>query len=387
MEIVKTRRSQYKYLNFNGDEVKYNDNLSVLPDTIPTTIPAAMQAKWIKEEKPDFAIQEIDVPVRANGFVYDIAFFNSFFNGLQNRPYPGSAGHHHDGRGETCLLLVGGKVIDNGDGTGKAFLKNYFLPTETGKKLKDEFDSKMIHFSLVSRTRDQLEKSDQGDYTWHVVASEGAERNDAIDNGAGAMSQKTNTDEQGKVNEIENDIEVIDTPKENKGVNMAVTKEEAIAALKLNNATIPEILTAMGASDQVLTAEHKNAFNLSLELKKINAADPVKEITDLRATAKKNFDMMRGIRLDKEFEPVKIKIGDEEKTNTLREYASKMLSTVSDMDFENALTNFKENDNVAKSLAAEKADWKSKYNQILVTKSQEKKEAPVIVNGAQLVTY
>jgi hypothetical protein len=192
MEKTKVKHQQMKRLNC-GQPLKYNEEKLVIdPNTIPILIPAAAQKEWITEENPVFAIQEIEYPIRANGYLYEESFFQSFLEANKKRPFAGSAlGHSYGARGKTDLVMVGGLLVSNGGGTGKVYFKNYLLPGDGS--LRKEFRSNMIHFSLVSMTRDEYKKNDDtGEWVWHVVKSEGAERNDVVDTGAGAMKQKVN---------------------------------------------------------------------------------------------------------------------------------------------------------------------------------------------------
>ncbi|MGE5804947.1 MAG: hypothetical protein ACM34M_04085, partial [Ignavibacteria bacterium] len=194
----KVKHQQMKRLNC-GQPLKYNEErLTIDPDTIPTLIPAAAQKEWITEENPIYAIQEIVYPIKANGYHYQQSFFRSYLEANTKRPFAGSAlGHSYGARGKTDLVMVGGILKPNGDGTGKVYFKNYLLPGDG--TLRKEFRSGMIHFSLVSMTRDELKKNDEtGEWEWHVVKSEGAERNDVVDNGAGAMRQKVNKHKMNK---------------------------------------------------------------------------------------------------------------------------------------------------------------------------------------------
>jgi len=386
MQIIKEKHNRPKTLDCGTNQgVKYNEELTIDKLSIPTLIPAAIQQRWLKENTR-YAYQEIDIPIRANGYIYDMPFFESFIGGLNKRPYPGSAGHHYEGRGTTDLLLIGGKVVNNGDGIGKAFFKNAFLDTPIGIQLANEFESGMIHFSLVSRTRDQLQKTDDGVYEWHVIASEGAERNDAIDTGAGSMKQKTNEKEDDTIDDItDNNPGVPGKHINEEGDNMPLTKEEIINHLKSNTLTFPEVVQAYGMSDQIVTDIHKNAVNTVNELKALGCDDPVKELKELRESTKANFTIMRNSRLDKEFGFEELITGTGKKANALRVHAGEKLGQIPDKDFDAALKNFKENDIVAKSIVESMADGESKINIVAGDKEKPADQPSGVVGGFEVV--
>src|SRR4030043_70489 len=100
-----------------------------VPDDIPTLVPASTLSQWMGDDKePFYKCQAINYPVKANGINYKESFFQEYVSKLSDRPYPGSKSGHEMQWGKrptTDLLLVGGKLQRNNDGTGIVFLKNY----------------------------------------------------------------------------------------------------------------------------------------------------------------------------------------------------------------------------------------------------------------------
>ncbi|MDD5303044.1 MAG: hypothetical protein PHS14_08025, partial [Elusimicrobia bacterium] len=136
------------------------------------------------------------------GGVYDGSFFKSFINVTRDRPIPGSKrGHEWTSRGKSDFYTVGGRIdsVDNGK-TGTAYLKIYMPPrgdeTDNVGLIRDA-KANMVHFSLVSRpdfnVKSEKDEMGQPIQVRHFTASLGAERNDAMEYGAGAMAQIVNS--------------------------------------------------------------------------------------------------------------------------------------------------------------------------------------------------
>jgi hypothetical protein len=170
---------------------------------VPTLVPNA-DKNPIFDGDPDpfFKIEAIDFPAKGSGGVYDGSFFKSFVNVTKDRPIPGSKrGHEWASRGKSDFYTVGGRIdsLDNGK-SGTAYLKIYMPPEgdETSNVgLIRDARAGMVHFSLVSRPdfNVKTEKDDMGNpiQVRHFTASVGAERNDAMEYGAGAMAQIVNS--------------------------------------------------------------------------------------------------------------------------------------------------------------------------------------------------
>jgi len=172
-------------------------------EEIPTLASkAAMDALTEGDATPFFKIEAIDFPTKGTGGVYDDSFFKSFINVTKDRPIPGSKrGHEWASRGKSDFYTVGGRIdsVDNGK-SGTAYLKIYMPPrgdeTDNVGLIRDA-KANMVHFSLVSRPdfNVKTEKDEMGQpiQVRHFTASMGAERNDAMEYGAGAMAQIVNS--------------------------------------------------------------------------------------------------------------------------------------------------------------------------------------------------
>ena len=325
--------------------------LTIDPSTIPITIPKEAQEEWIQED-PYFKIQEIEYPVLANGYNYTESFFKSFIKVLKDRPIPGSRDGHDTGwgaRGVTDLLVVGGKIQSNKDGTGKAYLKNYILPvggSGDNTVFIKENKTNMVEYSLVSYTEDEPIYDDAGNYLrTDVIKSLGHERNDAVGFGEGAMDQKTNT-QQGKENIGEKRMD----------------KKDILAALlvlKTNNGTdLPEIAKTLGLESLLITEQQKtNLAKHNSIVKLCGDTDPVEFIEGFMKERKENAASVRSALIDKEFGPAEF--ADTKKANSARVYAEKILGTAELT--EEKLNEIKE-DAIYKKLAAERQDITSDAN-------------------------
>jgi hypothetical protein len=174
-----------------------------IADEVPTLVSkAAMDALTNGDPEPFFKIEALDFPAKGSGGVYDGSFFKSFINVTKDRPIPGSKrGHEWVSRGNSDFYTVGGRIdsLDNGK-TGTAYLKIYMPPkgdTTDNTGLIRDAKAGMVHFSLVTRPDYNVksEKDEMGNpvQVRHFTASVGAERNDAMEYGAGAMSQIVNS--------------------------------------------------------------------------------------------------------------------------------------------------------------------------------------------------
>ena len=175
-----------------------SEKLTISSDEIPTLVPAMVMNELQKgDAEPYFKIQAINFPINGGGVypartaIYTQEFFESFLSVCKQRPIPGSKrGHEWVSRPATDFYLVGGKV-EGSDGKGTVYLKNYVPPegdTTPNTGLIRDMKAGMVHFSLVTRPKYETEGEEQ-----RMIASAGAERNDAIEYGVGAMEQTTNS--------------------------------------------------------------------------------------------------------------------------------------------------------------------------------------------------
>lgn len=158
------------------------------------------------DTSPMFKSEAIDYPVIGTGGVYEKSFFQSFINVCKERPIPGSKrGHEFTSRPSNDFYMVGGQLIPNADGkTGTAVFLMYIPPfgdTTDNTGFKRDADAGIVNFSLVTQPEYNVKKDDDGVERRHFTKTNGYERNDAVEYGAGAMSQVVNS----KQNEIDFD--------------------------------------------------------------------------------------------------------------------------------------------------------------------------------------
>jgi len=174
--------------NSGRPERRLNLQASVSTETVPVLIPESARAEWLDNDKdPCFVVQKIDIPIEANGIIYERSFFESFLGKLKDRPIPGSKSGHEMTWGKrppTDLLLVGGKLDDT-----SVYFKNYIPPAgESGDNsvLIKQAKSGMIHFSLCAYTMEETGKNGE----IYVLESSHGERNAVVEYGTGAMRQE-----------------------------------------------------------------------------------------------------------------------------------------------------------------------------------------------------
>jgi len=341
------------YYNFIQNDTKLN----IDPETIPTLIPKATLKEWQDgDTDPYYKIQVFEYPILANGVHYQESFFKSFISKLKERPIPGAKDGHHLSWGErpqTDFIMIGGKVSSNGDGTGKAYFKNY-IPKEGNDVFIRENKSDMVHYSLVSYTKDEYEEDENGDFIINAIESIKGERNDAVEYGLGAMEQKTNADSGDSK----------DKPKEEGNVN----KKELLEKLKTLKAnaeiTLDEIAEALGLGAKLLTKEHSDALKVVNSLAEKGIEKPLEQLEKMQADIKANQEDVRRAKLDTVYGI------DEKKENFLRQYAEKQTVGVYGEELDQKINELKE-DPIAKKLAQEKADYDSEYNRIGTVEKKE----------------
>lgn len=353
-------RGTRRVLNYTT--VQPQGQLNIDPSTIPDLIPKEIINQWQEgDTNPYYKIQKIDYPIQANRINYLESFFESFIDKLKERPIPGSkAGHEINGmkRPPTDLIMTGAKLDSNGDGTGSVYFKNYIPPEgESGSNnvFIKENKSDMIHFSLVSYTKDDYYEDDDGNQVINVIGSIKGERNDAVEYGLGAMSQVTNIDLSDQSTEID-----FKDKKSNTG-GESLKKSELFEALKNMKAnaeiTLLEIAEVMDLSGQVLTDKHVNALKTCNDLESMGIEDPITHIKDLEKTIKANADIVRKAELDASFGT------DQEEKNYLRQYANKETNGLTGEKLAAKIEELK-TDPIALKLAADKADYNSEQNNI-----------------------
>jgi hypothetical protein len=351
---------EFKKLNLRADNDKV---LSIQPDSIPTLVPADSIKQWMDgDADPYYKIQKIDFPLVANGYNYTADFFKSFVSKLNRAPIPGSKLGHETSwgkRGTTDLLLVGAEVKENKNGKGSVFLKMYIPPVgESGDNAVfiKENKTQMVDYSLVSYTKDERIENPDGTVTWNVIESRYGERNDAVGYGEGAMQQKTNS--------ADNDITIQGEGMEKKEIL------KALKTLKTNlEITLPEIASELGLGSLLITDEQNAAVNkMNAVQKLIGDRDPVEYIKELQSVVKQNADEVRAAKFNEVF-GVKV-FEDTKKENKARTYAEKIIGD--DELTEEKINEVKE-DEIYKSLAAERADVDSDANRIGISDNDKPK--------------
>lgn len=371
-------KKELRRLNFSdaGAEAVLN----IDPDTIPTLVPKSIMDEWLKNDSaPYYKLQKINYPIKANGIFYDESFFESFLSKTKERPIPGSKSGHEmywGKRPPTDLLLVGGKIEKNGDGTGSIYFKNYIPPKgDSGDNeiFIRENRSGMVHYSLVTYPEEDIIINENGEEEIHCTKSIKGERNDAVEYDLGAMKQVTNAGVTGEMNTYEETEE------------MEITKNDLVSrlnALKANGEiTLMEVAEAMGLKNQVVTEEHLRAVNALKELEKIGIKDPVEDVKALNALFDENAKAVRNAALTEAFgASEKDEAGNEK--NLVRQYANKMVpESATGVELEKAINSVKE-DPIAKKLAGEAIDPASETN--VLGKAEGKKKTnstgPVLVD-------
>ncbi len=337
-----------------------DSKLNIDPETIPTLVPKKALALFQDgDEDPYYKIQSIKFPIKANGYNYTGDFFRSFVDKTNKRPIPGSRNGHEMSWGKrdsTDLILVGGRV--DGDRKGTVFLKNYIPPS--GASGDNAFFIKenkagMIDFSLVARTRDEVIENSDGTRTYKVLESLGDERNDAVEFGAGAMEQKTNTHEGKEIlGEVMDKKEFLD--------KLTVLKANA-------EITLPELAKVMGLEAQIVTDVHLNAVKLNAEIIKLTGDDPTSFIKSLIEERKKNTDSVRAALLTENFGPKEFE--DTKKANNARVYADKILG---DTELTEAKINEIKEDVIYIKLNAERMELHNDANLVGKGEGTETKE-------------
>jgi hypothetical protein len=338
-----------------------SEKLTMSPDEIPTTAPEEALNQFVGDDKePFYKIQEIEYPIKANGYVYVESFFESFIEKIKTNLIPGSKDGHemrYGKRGQTDFLLVGGLIKSNGDKTGKVYLKNYIPPfaESDNSNFIREAKANMIDFSLVSYTRDVREGLPDGSSVWNVVESMFGERNDAVGYGEGSMEQKTNS---------------LNGEVDNKGELKVNELLDKLKALKVNGEiTLHGIAKHLGLENQLITEDQK--ANLS----KFNAVqglcgdtDPETFVTGLIADKKANAAEVKEAKLNKLAGLEKLENGDE---SPLRAHANTYFEN-REMTDEN-IEAFKKN-SVTVTLAGQGLDPYHKANDLGKVDDKDKKK-------------
>jgi len=351
-------KGNFKKINFATADTKLSPGITA--DSIPTLTPNEKLSSFMDgDSSPYYKVQEIPYPLEANGYLYKESFFESFLSKLSERPTPGSKDGHEPRWGvrpKTDLLLVGGKVEKNGDGTGKVFLKNYIPPklNSDNEAFIKEAKADMIHFSLVSYTRDEIISNADGSREYHVVESITGERNDAVEYNTGAMEQKTNT------NKPETASSTVEDNKTNQGEKPMEELIKKLLTFKQNgDLNVTELAKTLGM--ELRTEDDKK--NASSIAKYEAAVGSIEDAEKLATGVKANATKVMEAEIVKLFGDVKINGND----NRANQYASNILKDSmesGDMDKFNAKVEELKKDPIAIELKAAHVDPFSKENAI-----------------------
>ena len=358
--MPKTKERTMRRLNLSDAGAKVKLNIS--PDDIPTLVPDSVMAEWLDGvDEPFYKLQMIEYPIVANRITYEESFFESFVNKTKERPIPGSKSGHSLMWGErpaTDLLMVGGKLEKNGDGTGRVYFKNYIPPSgESGDNTVfiRENRSDMVHYSLVAYTKEVIENDEDGRINVKVIESLGGERNDAVEYGVGAMKQVTN--KTGDVITDENFYEGEET----------MDKQEVLKRLNAmrsnGDITLPEIAEALGLTEQVVSDKHRNAVKVVDALGELGIKNPVEDVTRMKNALEANAEAVRNAKITEAFGAPDPDADGSEK-NLLRAYAAERVGNASGDELTKRINEIRESDPVAKQLAQDRADHTSDANNL-----------------------
>lgn len=182
------------FLNYKQSS---NTNIPAVTD-IPIGNKKILDELTSGDPSPMFKSEAIDFPVIGTGGVYEKSFFKSFINVCKERPIPGSKrGHENTSRPSNDFYMVGGQLIENADGkSGTAVFLMYIPPfgdTTDNTGFKRDAKAGLVNFSLVSAPEYNIKKDEDGVERRHFTKTNGYERNDAVEYGAGAMAQVVNS--------------------------------------------------------------------------------------------------------------------------------------------------------------------------------------------------
>lgn len=368
------------------------------------------------DPSPMFKSEAIDFPVIGTGGVYEKSFFKSFINVTKERPIPGSKrGHEYTSRPSNDFYMVGGQLIENADGkSGTAVFLMYIPPfgdTTDNTGFKRDAEAGIVNFSLVTQPEYNIKKDEDGVERRHFTKTNGYERNDAVEYGAGAMSQVVNSKQSeidfdelkklvtngkysrknindeiiqnGKVSypvlrsmiaradcenktEIGNILSMIDKAS-NGRKTMDEELKEAVErvqnAAKNGSIVIADVFKNAGIALRTEDDKKNEAFVLALNSKNLGA-DPLKEIDTLIAQNKANADAIVKNEVATVFGAEKVKNAKgEEVENPAYTYAFEKCSGKSGDALKNEIEAVK-NSAVMKGIRANQADPFSKINMI-----------------------
>lgn len=332
-----SKRKENRIVNFMLPTQSSERVLTMSPDDIPTLVNENILAMWQEgDDNPYYKLQEIALPLVANGITYDRRFFDSFVSKLEDYPIPGSKRGHSINWGErpvTDFILIGADVSDD-----VVFLKNYIPPeTEAGSNETFIVENKsgMIHFSLVADA-ELLIREDGDDFEAIALTSLGGERNDAVPVNKGAMKQVTNY--------------AAGEPAGDQQEEPMEPKEMLAKIANLKNSgdlDIGVIADSLGV--RILNAADGRALDFVREQFGDDVEGGVRRLRDQVANG---LEQHRSATLTNAFGAAKLEDGQE---NALRTYADEVTAGLSGDELDAKIESVK-NSAIAKRLAAQQVD-------------------------------
>ena len=383
---TKNKTTDLIQLNYQQNVI----NAKIDPDTIDNLVPeSALKEFQNGDENPYYKVQKIEYPIVANGITYLESFFESYISKLNERPIPGSKSGHEPYWGvrpNTDFIMVGGKIESKKNGKGYAYFKNY-IPKNGAESSNETFikeaKSDMVHFSLVTRPEYHITEDKDGNEVVNAISSLGAERNDAVEWGEGAMQQQTNAKEN---DDLENQ-DYQNNKYKGGTVDVNDTKKEVLKTLKTLKAnadiTLSEIAEAIGLQNQIVTDEHIQALKIVNSLKELGMKDPVKDYEKLQKRIEADRDAVRNARLDEVYGSEKDK--DTGKANLLRAYAAGKTENKFGDELEAEIVKLKK-DPIALDYAARRTDVNSDENNIGIVENANTETEPERRGGIKVET-
>jgi hypothetical protein len=345
--------SEQKKVNFRMD----NDSPVLLTaDQIPTLVPDNKLKEWMDgDDNPYYKIQEIKVPQKANGYYFGVDFWKSYLKKLETNLIPGSKNGHETSWGKrppTDLLLVGGLLEMDSETEGRVYLKNYIpLTGDSGDNsiFIKENKTNLVDYSIVSYTKDEYREDED---EWWAMESLYGERNDAVDYGLGAMTQKTNSRE---------------AEKGDKAVNVEETVKALSTHMDNGNISVKDLLAKLNKSDLMVSEEQRKDLSAFGKVKSLcGDTDPVECINGLLTEKKANAKAVRDAKMDSLFghavHPVT------KKENRARKAAELILG---DQELTEELIAKVNEDSLYKSMLADQASNDSEFNRIEETDTKD----------------
>jgi len=280
-----------KYTVFNYAQTHSNLTANDVPTTIP---PEIMQTIEAGNSNQFYSVESIPYPAMGNSHIpgtparYEEGYFIALNECLKKKPIPGSKNGHEDKqKSSNDVFVVGSRIDSNGDGTGIAHFK-IIIPGnayngESNEGLIRDAKLGMLNYSFVSSPVYDI-KMVNGMREYHVIGSNGGDRNDVVD--TGAMDQIVNSKEEIDFEELSDLIKKKKVTKEdidgeviqNGLVSRPVLRRIVSHADCKNKAEISAVISAI---DKVLNGGNKVELNEALEMVKNSIANGAVAFADV----------------------------------------------------------------------------------------------------------